>query len=113
MPSPKAGKRGSRRITINKEFRNIDDFIAEYVTNISATGAFIRSKNPLPIGTLVNLRFSVILDEIETIEGVGKIVRVEKSPERESGMGVVFIKLNSYSQKLIEKIFTYQPGRQD
>ena len=30
-----------------------------------------------PIGTKVNLRFTVIMDDIETIEGVGEVVRVE------------------------------------
>jgi hypothetical protein len=33
-------------------------------------GVFIRSKDPLPTGTKVNLRFTVIMEEIETIEDV-------------------------------------------
>ena len=45
----------------------------ERVTNISRTGVFVRSKTPLPVGTQVNLRFTVIMDDIETIEGVGEI----------------------------------------
>ena len=101
MSEPSDEKRADGRVTINKEFESFDAFIQEYVTNISRTGVFIKSQQPLPIGTRVNLRFTVIMDDIETIEGVGEVVRVEKDP---SGMGVVFRQLNGYSKDLIEKL---------
>src|SRR5262249_53305223 len=69
-------KREGQRLTINKEFESFDAFIQEYVTNISRTGVFIKSQQPLPVGTRVNLRFTVIMEDIETIEGVGEVVRV-------------------------------------
>jgi hypothetical protein len=94
-------KRLGERVTINKEFESFDAFIQEYVTNISRTGVFIKSQQPLPIGTRVNLRFTVIMSDIETIEGVGEVVRVEKDPP---GMGVVFRELSAYSKDLIEKL---------
>ena len=94
-------KRGTERLTINKEFESFDAFIQEYVTNISRTGVFIKSQTPLAIGTRVNLRFTVIMDDIETIEGVGEVVRMEKDPP---GMGVVFRELSAYSKGLIEKL---------
>lgn len=96
-------KRDGQRITINKEFESFDAFIQEYVTNISAKGAFIKSQNPLPVGTLVNLRFTVIMDDIETIEGTGEVVRVETAPR---GMGVVFRELSHYSRELIQRLLT-------
>ena len=99
-------KRAGERVTINKEFESFDAFIQEYVTNISRTGVFIKSQTPLPIGTRVNLRFTVIMEDIETIEGVGEVTRVEKDPP---GMGVVFRELSAYSQGLIEKLLV-QPG---
>lgn len=89
------------RVTINKEFDSFDAFIQEYVTNISRSGVFIKSQTPLAVGTRVNLRFTVIMDDIETIEGVGEVVRVEKD-----GMGVVFKELESHSKGLIEKLLT-------
>jgi uncharacterized protein (TIGR02266 family) len=91
------------RVTINKEFDSFDQFIQEYVTNISRSGVFIKTKQPLPVGTQVNLRFTVIMDDIETIEGVGEVVRVDADP---AGMGVVFRELSSYSKELIEKLLT-------
>jgi hypothetical protein len=94
-----SGNREDERLTINKEFDSFDQFIEEYVTNISRTGVFIKSASPLPIGTRVQLRFTVILDGVEAIEGEGEVVRVEKD-----GMGVVFRELNKYSRELIEKL---------
>jgi hypothetical protein len=94
-------KREGERFTINKEFESFDAFIQEYVTNISRTGVFIKSQQPLPIGTRVNLRFTVIMDDIESIEGVGEVMRIENDPP---GMGVVFRELSTYSKDLIEKL---------
>ncbi len=96
-------KRGDERLTINKEFESFDAFIQEYVTNISKTGVFVKTQTPLPIGTKVNLCFSVITDNVDTIEGVGEVVRVETNP---AGMGVVFRELSSYSRDLIERLLT-------
>jgi uncharacterized protein (TIGR02266 family) len=97
--------RREERVTINKEFESYDAFINEYVTNISRTGVFVRSRTPLPTGTKVNLRFTVIMDDIETIEGVGEVVRVHDDPP---GMGVVFTELSTYSKGLIDKLLTNQ-----
>ena len=96
-------KRREERVTINKEFESFDAFIHEYVTNISRSGVFVKSKQPLPVGTRVNLKFTVIMDDIETIEGVGEVVRVENDPP---GMGVVFTELSQYSKHLIDRLLT-------
>ena len=92
------------RVTINHEFSSVDEFIAEYVTNISRSGAFIKTKEPLPLGTKVNLKFTVLIDDLETIEGIGEVVRLQEEPEL--GMGVVFVELTSHSQDLIAKLIT-------
>jgi len=94
-------KRTDDRVTINKEFESFDAFIQEYVTNISRTGVFIRAQQVLPVGTQVNLRFTVIMNDIETIEGIGEVVRTEKD-----GMGVVFKELSAYSKTLLDKLLT-------
>ncbi len=105
-------RRTEARQVVNLEFASVDEFINEYVTNISRSGVFIKSDDPLPIGTRVNLRFTVIMDELETIEGVGEVVRqVAAGPGRKSGMGVVFVSLTAYSRQLIEKILVRRQGR--
>jgi hypothetical protein len=103
-----SSRRIGERVTINKEFESFDAFIHEYVTNISRTGVFIRSKNPLPIGTVVNLKFTVIMNDIESIEGTGEVVRVEEDPP---GMGVVFNELTRYSKDLIGRLLTRKPTK--
>ena len=84
-----AGRR-EPRIVVNREFHSIEEFIHEYVTNVSRSGIFIKSKDPLPVGTRVALKFTIIVDDMETIEGVGEVVRVTSRPQ---GMGVVFTEL--------------------
>ncbi len=99
-------RRTDVRRTINHEFASVEQFINEYVMNLSRSGVFIKSEDPLPIGTQVNLRFTVILDDLETIEGIGEVVRrVEPgTPGHAPGMGVVFVELTQYSRDLIERI---------
>lgn len=101
MTGDDSGASRDERVTINKEFESFDAFVHEYVTNVSRSGAFVKSTNPPPVGTLVNLRFTVIMDDIETIEGVGEVVRIQDDPP---GMGVVFRELSLYSRHLIEKL---------
>lgn len=95
--------RREARLTLNKEFESFDAFVREYVTNVSKTGAFVLRADPLPVGTEVNLRFTVIMDGVETVEGEGKVVRVQQDPP---GMGVVFTRISQYSQHLIERLLT-------
>jgi hypothetical protein len=97
--------RKNERVTINKDFESFDQFMSEYVTNVSRSGVFIKSQDPLPVGSEVNLRFTIVLDGVEVIEGVGEVVRVETDPP---GMGVVFRELGSYSSRLIEHLLTGQ-----
>ena len=98
-----ASGRKDDRVTINKNFDSFDQFIQEYVTNVSRSGAFIKTSAELSVGSEVNLKFSVVMDGVETIEGVGEVVRVEKDPP---GVGVVFKELRGYSAELIEKLLT-------
>ena len=96
-------RRRYERQTVNREFESIDAFVTEYVTDISGGGIYIRSKDPLPLGTLVSLRFTLLLDEIETIEGVGEVVRVEAAG-LDAGMGVRFKDLTPLSREIVQRI---------
>lgn len=98
-------RRNDTRRDVNREFASVDEFIQEYVTNISRSGVFIRSDDPLPIGTRVNLSFTVIHEDLETIEGIGEVVRcVTAKDGGTTGMGVVFVELTQVSKELIERI---------
>jgi uncharacterized protein (TIGR02266 family) len=101
------GRRQEQRQTINREFKSVEEFIHEYVSNISRSGVFIRSSDPLPVGTRVALRFTVLMDEIETIEGIGEVMRtVPPGGADAPGMGVVFVELTRHSKDLIERLLT-------
>ncbi len=105
-PTGKLGdfeKRQHERVEINTELRCIEDYIAEYVMSLSQGGVFIRSRKPLAVGTRVTLKFTVILDDIETVEGEGEVVRVETSGPN-MGMGVAFTRLTAESKALVDEV---------
>ncbi len=98
-------RRGAERIRVNREFDTMDEFIAEYVSDISKSGVFIRSDDPLPRGTKVELRFTVIDEDMEIIEGVGEVTRVVlPSSGAQPGMGVAFVELTPASKALVERV---------
>jgi uncharacterized protein (TIGR02266 family) len=89
-----------KRVDINRDFESIADF-TEYVSNISTTGCFIRTRNPWPVGTKLKLKFTVTLDDLEPLEGMGEVVRVSERPR---GMGVNFIDLPAHAIRVIHAI---------
>ena len=100
-------RRGAERVRVNREFDTMEEFIAEYVSDISQSGVFIRSDDPLPRGTKVDLRFTVIDEDMETIEGIGEVTRVvAPGSATPPGMGVVFIELTTSSQRLVSRLLT-------
>jgi len=100
-------QRAAPRAVVNREFTSVEEFIVEYVRNVSRCGAFVRSEDPLPVGTRVQLRFTLILDELETVEGIGEVRRtVPPGGSGPSGMGVVFVELTEHSQHLLERLLT-------
>ena len=112
-------QRAHERIDVSEEYEPIDALVRQYATNISKGGAFIRTKQVLPIGTEVNLRIPVItddededLDDLYFIEGVGRVVRIEESPGNE-GFGVVFLSLTDESQKLVDTLTADKEGDSD
>lgn len=97
------------RVRINEEFAPVEAFINEYVSDLSSTGVFIKSKDPLPVGTRVNLKFSVILEELHVVEASGEVVR---RSERPLGMGVAFRQVGPEAQKVIGRAVATRRERQ-
>lgn len=101
----KPTRRQNARVAVNHEFASIEEFITEYVSDISRSGVFIRCDDPLPVGTKVDLRFMVVDQDMETIEGIGEVTRVvAPDPGAAPGMGVVFIELTKSSRTLLERL---------
>ena len=96
-------RRNEPRLSLNREFESFDAFIKQYVTNISKTGVFIRSEEVLAVGSPVRLKFTIVKDKLHTIEGIGKVVRVQEAPR---GVGVVFVEISRASREVLEELLT-------
>lgn len=99
--------RGAERVRINEEFASFAEFMREYVTDISESGAFIRTRTPLPVGTGVDLRFTVVMEQLCVVEGEGEVVRVSTDPP---GMGVRFHTLTEESRAILNSLLEKTRG---
>lgn len=85
----------------------VDEFIEQYSIDISKGGLFVKSRTPMPVGTLLKFEFQ-LADESKLIQGVGRVVwkRDESQSSRESppGMGIKFIKMDNESKELVHRI---------
>ena len=99
-------RRVHARISVNGEFAEIDGLLSEYVANISRGGMFLRADAELPLGTRVRLSFSVLLDDIETIEGIGEVVHNKKGTQ--AGLGIRFVELSDESRDIVERVVQAQ-----
>ena len=88
----------ARRVRINEEFAPVEAFIHEYVADLSTSGVFVRTREPLPVGTRVNLKFSLVLDELYVVEADGEVVRHHVRPR---GMGVAFREMSPEAARLV------------
>ena len=98
-------KRRRPRHKINQEFQSLEAFLREYATDLSLQGVFIRTSDLLPVGTLVDLNFSVIIDDIETIKGEGRVVHVvAEGLGQPPGMGLSFVALDEDSRSVLRRV---------
>jgi uncharacterized protein (TIGR02266 family) len=89
-----------RRVAINLEFDSLAKFTS-YVSNISQTGCFMRTRDPWPVGTRLRLRFTVLADDPEVLQADGDVVRVSERPR---GMGIKFASLSASARLLINRL---------
>src|SRR5215471_14784072 len=98
-------------VTLKIKFKsaNIDQFIERYSVDVSRGGIFIRTKEPLPVGTQLKFEFQ-LQDAQPLISGEGTVVWIrEHDPTRTGvapGMGVRFDKLAPQSSQVLDKILT-------
>ena len=83
-------RRRAERVAVNFEFRGDAD-VPTHVADLSEYGVFVQTDRHLPLGTEVDLRFTVVLDDPVVIEGRGRVVRYQDDPE--VGMGFEFTQL--------------------
>ncbi|MEJ7599283.1 MAG: TIGR02266 family protein [Kofleriaceae bacterium] len=104
-------RRRAPRVLVDLEvdYASEDNYLFAYITDISATGIFIRTTTPEGPGTLLNLRFMAI-DHAGPIEAEGQVIWVNPyrpgTPDNlHPGMGVRFVGLDDdVRHRLLELI---------
>ena len=90
----------------------VGQFIEQQLANLSTGGIFIRSKTPLPRGTLLVFEFQ-LEDGASLIKGVGRVVWTrspEASGDEPPGMGIKFIRIEPESRQTFEQIMAEKAG---
>ena len=81
-------------IALKVEYKRLNSFFADYTKNISRGGTFIRTKNPLTIGTEFMFHLQVPTLE-EPLKIKGKVMWVvadgEQTDDQDPGMGIGFV----------------------
>lgn len=96
-------------VTLKIKFKSetLNQFIERYSVDISHGGIFIRTKDPLAVGTTLRFEFQ-LKDATPLIKGEGTVVWTrEHDPTRAGvapGMGVRFDRLPGDSQRVLEQI---------
>ena len=99
-PSGRVSRVRPRRVEVNLEFETLER-MTQYVSNISRTGCFLRSRDPWPVGTRLNLHFTLLAEDPEVLHAKGEVVRVSERPR---GMGIKFIELPIAARKVIDHL---------
>ena len=91
-------------LLVQYRFNSLEDFLAEYATNLSPGGIFIATEEPSPVGTMLYVQFS-LKDGSKLIEGMGRVAHVQQpTKDQPRGMGVEFVQFDEASMELIAKI---------
>jgi uncharacterized protein (TIGR02266 family) len=107
----------SNAITLRIKFKSasLDEFIIRYGADVSPGGIFIRTKQPVDVGTSLQFEFS-LADGNLLLNGLGTVAWVRESdPARANnipGMGLRFDKLSSESQHNHQKILAEKARRE-
>ncbi|HVK87680.1 MAG TPA: TIGR02266 family protein, partial [Kofleriaceae bacterium] len=106
-PNTRQAKRTPVTLKIKFKSETLEQFIERYAVDVSQGGIFIRTKEPLAVGTQMRFEFQ-LKDASPLIAGEGTVVWTrENDPSRPAiapGMGVRFDKLADGSQAVLEKI---------
>ena len=110
LPQSDAERRRAPRMLVDLEvdYASEENYLFAYITDISATGIFVRTTTPEAPGTQLNLRFSS--ENAGSIEVEGEVIWVNPyrpgTPDNlHPGMGIRFLSLdNELRDRLLELI---------
>jgi uncharacterized protein (TIGR02266 family) len=114
-PSPPKEPRGPVSLRIKFRSASLEQFIERYAVDVSRGGIFIRTREPLAVGTQLRFDFQ-LQDSAPLLAGEGTVVWIrENDPNRANvtpGMGVRFDKLTPTSQPTLERILADKARRE-
>jgi hypothetical protein len=100
-------RRRAERVPVNAQFAGVGGK-TRYVSDLSEYGVFVHADEGLPVGSVVDLQFTIVLDDAVLLRGRGRIVRRQKSPP---GMGIEFMDLDPEMILRINDVVTRQRPR--
>ncbi len=111
IPTTRKHQRAAVNLLI--DYQTLDQFFHDYATNISLGGVFIRSRNPLPVGTKLRVAFSLpgLTDMVETVGEVAHVLD-ERSREGYAGMGIRFQDLDPLSKRVVDQLIEDQVAKE-
>jgi uncharacterized protein (TIGR02266 family) len=95
-------------VDLEVDYASEENYLFAYITNISATGIFVRTTTPEQPGTQLNLRFSP--DDAGPIEVEGEVIWINPfrpgTPDNlHPGMGIRFLELDDDTRdRLLELV---------
>jgi uncharacterized protein (TIGR02266 family) len=104
-------------VNLRIKFRSetIEQFVERYAVDVSRGGIFIRTREPLAVGTQLKFDFQ-LQDTTPLMAGEGTVVWIrEHDPNRAGvtpGMGVRFDKLSAASQPVLDRILADKARRE-
>jgi uncharacterized protein (TIGR02266 family) len=113
MPGEKYKGRDRRKhprkeLNIEIVYSSLENFFYDYAVNISLGGMFIKTDNPLQVGSRINLRFSLPGSK-KIIETKGRVMHTVSGKSRtkhaQHGMGIQFQELSERDRDLIESLW--------
>lgn len=82
-------KRRAERYSVNDEFAALSgEGGVTFVSDLSERGVFVHARDQIAIGEIIDLRFTLVLDDPVVIQARGKVVR-----HAPGGIGVEFTQL--------------------
>ncbi|HET7826350.1 MAG TPA: TIGR02266 family protein [Anaeromyxobacter sp.] len=104
----RTGERMPVGLAVRLSYGTVDEFIDCFAVNISRGGVFIRTREPMPVGTSLSLELKLQGGEV-AIRGEGVVRWIQAPPA--AGMGIQFTDLDEPSLALVERMVTLKERR--
>jgi hypothetical protein len=101
-------RRRAERVPVNAEFGAMPTSII-HVSDLSEHGVFVHTERFIALGTTLQVRFTVLLDDPVVISARGRVVRHQADPQ---GIGIEFTRLAPEMVLRIGDIVTHQRPRE-